>query len=56
MKRVRLYLDNLVVVYIVQRVGSIPTSHDRRICQEVGAVDPILEVKLEEDDEAMLFI
>lgn len=42
-----LYLDNLVVVYIVQSIGSIPSSNNRGIGQEVGAVDPILKIKLE---------
>lgn len=41
-----LYLDNLVVVYVVQRIGSIPSSNHRRIGQEVGAIDPILKIKL----------
>lgn len=44
-----LYLDNLVVVYVVQSIGSIPSSNNRGIGQEVGAMDPILEIKLEED-------
>lgn len=42
-----LYLDNLVVVYVVQSVGSIPSSNNRGVGQEVGAMDPILKVKLE---------
>lgn len=42
-----LYLDNLVVVYVVQSVGSIPSSNNWGVGQEVGAMDPILKVKLE---------
>lgn len=42
-----LYLDNLVVVYVVQSIGSIPSSNNRGIGQEVGAMDPILKIKLE---------
>lgn len=43
------YLDNLVVVYVVQSIGSISSSNHRRISQEVGAMDSILKIKLEED-------
>lgn len=45
--RRRSHLDNLVVVDVVQRVGSIPSSNDRGVGQEVGTVDPVLKVKLE---------
>lgn len=42
------YLDNLVVVYVVQSVGSIPTSNNRGVGQEVGAMEPILKIKLKD--------
>lgn len=42
-----LYLYDLVVVYVVQGVGSIPSCNHRGIGQEVGAMDPILKIKLE---------
>lgn len=42
-----LYLDDLVVVDVVQSVGSIPSSNDRGIGQEVGAMYPILKIKLQ---------
>lgn len=41
------YLYDLVVVYVVQSIGSIPSSHHRGIGQEVGAMDPIFKIKLE---------
>lgn len=41
------HLDNLVVVYVVQGIGSIPSSNNRGVGQEVGTVDAILKVKLE---------
>lgn len=44
-----LYLDNLVVVNVVQSIGSIPSSDNRGISQEICAMDSILEIKLEED-------
>lgn len=39
----------MVVVYVVQSIGSIASSNNRGIGQEVSAVDPILKVKLEEN-------
>lgn len=43
------YLNDLVVVYVVQRIGSIPSSHHRGVGQEVGAMDSILKIKLVKD-------
>lgn len=41
------HLDDLVVVDVVQGVGSIPSSNHRGVGQEVGTMDPILKVKLQ---------
>lgn len=45
----RCYLDDLVVVYVVQSVSSIPSSNHRRVSQEVSTMDPILKIKLKQE-------
>lgn len=43
------YLDYLVVVNVVQSISSISSSHHGGVGQEVGAMDPILKIKLVKD-------
>lgn len=41
------YLDELIVLHIVQSVGSIATSNNRGVGQNVSTTSPALEFKLE---------
>lgn len=41
------YLDELVVLHIVQSVRSIATSNNRGVCQDVSTTSSALEFKLE---------
>lgn len=41
------YLDELIILHIVQSVWSVATSNNRGVCQDVSTTSPALEFKLE---------
>ena len=41
------YLDELIVLHIVQSVWSVATSNNRGVRQDVSTTSPALEFKLE---------